>query len=215
MLSGHNPGSCWPKWKTARYLPCWVEIQSPVPCLRSPEIFSCNSWFTSVLWGSGNSRSSLALPTHFGGDFPIELRGHHSFACENMNQSFKHLFSSSNVLSPKNSLKGRAKLRCADVQWRRPQAMGFLGRWGADWGPGLCWSEEGEAWVWGMCRLHAASCQTQRSQPGMPWEVLLSKIRLRVIQDHLTNRSHELPLFSTLAQIFHYKQKCQVLHLNS
>lgn len=128
-LSGHNSEPCWPKWKTARYLLCWVEFQSPVPCLLSHKIFSCNSWLATVLWSLGNSRPSLALPLHFGGVFPVQLRGP-SFNCLWIwYQSFKHLFSSSSVLSPKNSFEKRAKL--GFLWWmgtwrRRPQAVGFL-----------------------------------------------------------------------------------------
>lgn len=93
----------------------------------------------------------LHLPLHLGDVFTIELRDHHSIACETWYQSLKHLFSSSSVLSSQHSIKQRAKLRflwCVGARVRRPQAPDFLAGWGANWWPGPLLIREGRVLDW-------------------------------------------------------------------
>lgn len=63
---------------------------------------------------------------HFGGVFTIELRDHIQLLVKTWYQSFKHLFSSPSVLSPKNNLEARAKL--GFLWWWAP-GKGDLRHW--------------------------------------------------------------------------------------
>lgn len=145
---------------------------------------------------------ALPATTHFilGLSSLQSWEDHHSIAYETWYQSFKYLFSNSSALAPQYSLEERAKLR---FLWglvpgeggRRHQTS--LGRWGADWWPRPLLTQDGRTLA--LRHVQAMCCILP------PWEVLLSKIRLHIIQDPLSKRSHELPLSSTLAQICHCK----------
>lgn len=109
-FNGHNSGSCRLKWKIARYLLCWAEVQSAVLCLLSRETYFCNSWFTGILWVFGNYRHSPRAPLHLGDSFTIELRKLSLNCLWKQCLNFKALFRPC-VLFLQCCLEARAKMR--------------------------------------------------------------------------------------------------------